>query len=128
MRIRNLLGGHAVLKFYWYPKCSTCRKAKAWLDQAGIDYETIDLVQETPSADTFEKWLTASDLPVRRFFNTSGMKYRELGLKDKMAELSVKEASDLLASDGMLVKRPLLIKDDQFLLNGFKETTYEGAF
>ncbi|OJG86546.1 arsenate reductase [Enterococcus raffinosus] len=86
------------------------------------------MVQETPSADTFEKWLTASDLPVRRFFNTSGMKYRELGLKDKMAELSVKEASDLLASDGMLVKRPLLIKDDQFLLNGFKETTYEGAF
>ena len=117
-----------MLKFYWYPKCSTCRKAKAWLDQAGIDYETIDLVQETPSADTFEKWLTASDLPVRRFFNTSGMKYRELGLKDKMAELSVKEASDLLASDGMLVKRPLLIKDDQFLLNCFKETTYEGAF
>ena len=117
-----------MLKFYWYPKCSTCRKAKAWLDQAGIDYETIDLVQETPSADTFEKWLTASDLPVRRFFNTSGMKYRELGLKDKMAELSVKEASDLLASDGMLVKLPLLIKDDQFLLNGFKETTYEGAF
>lgn len=117
-----------MLKFYWYPKCSTCRKAKAWLDQAGIDYETIDLVQETPSADIFEKWLTASDLPVRRFFNTSGMKYRELGLKDKMAELSVKEASDLLASDGMLVKRPLLIKEDQFLLNGFKETTYEGAF
>ncbi|MBX8938349.1 arsenate reductase family protein [Enterococcus gilvus] len=117
-----------MLKFYWYPKCSTCRKAKAWLDQAGIDYETIDLVQATPSADNFEKWLTASELPVRKFFNTSGMKYRELGLKDKMADLSVKEASELLASDGMLVKRPLLIKNDQFLLNGFKETTYEGAF
>ena len=117
-----------MLKFYWYPKCSTCRKAKAWLDQAGVDYETIDLIQETPSAATFEKRLTASEQPVRKFFNTSGMKYRDLGLKDKMADLSVKEASELLASDGMLVKRPLLIKNDQFLMNGFKETTYEGAF
>ena len=105
-----------MLKFYWYPKCSTCRKAKAWLEQADVQFETIDLVQDTPSADTFEKWITASGLPVRRFFNTSGMKYRELGLKDKMADLSVEEASELLASDGMLVKRP------------FKETTYERKF
>ena len=110
-----------MLKFYWYPKCSTCRKAKAWLEQADVQFETIDLVQDTPSADTFEKWITASGLPVRRFFNTSGMKYRELGLKDKMADLSVEEASEL-------VKRPLLIKDDQFLTNGFKETTYERKF
>ena len=117
-----------MLKFYWYPKCSTCRKAKAWLEQADVQFETIDLVQDTPSADTFEKWITASGLPVRRFFNTSGMKYRELGLKDKMADLSVEEASELLASDGMLVKRPLLIKDDQFLTNGFKGTTYERKF
>lgn len=117
-----------MLKFYWYPKCSTCRKAKAWLEQADVQFETIDLVQDTPSADTFEKWITASGLPVRRFFNTSGMKYRELGLKDKMADLSVEEASELLASDGMLVKRPLLIKDEQFLMNGFKETTYERKF
>ncbi|REC32171.1 hypothetical protein CF160_06815 [Enterococcus pseudoavium] len=114
-----------MLKFYWYPKCSTCRKAKAWLDQAGIDYETIDLIQETPSAADFENWLTTSELPIRRFFNTSGIKYRELGLKDQMADLSIKEASELLASDGMLVKRPLLIKDDQFLINGFKEADYE---
>ena len=117
-----------MLKFYWYPKCSTCRKAKAWLDQQGVAYETIDLIQETPSADTFEKWLAAGELPIRRFFNTSGMKYRELGLKDKLADLSVEEASELLASDGMLVKRPLLIKEDQFLLNGFNETTYERTF
>lgn len=117
-----------MLKFYWYPKCSTCRKAKAWLEQTGVDFETIDLVQDTPSADTFEKWITGSEQPVRKFFNTSGMKYRELGLKDKMADLSVKEASELLASDGMLVKRPLLIKNDQFLLNGFKDTTYERTF
>ncbi|MGM0167392.1 arsenate reductase [Enterococcus sp. AZ135] len=116
-----------MLKFYWYPKCSTCRKAKAWLDQAGVDYETIDLIQDTPSAAEFEKWLTASELPVRRFFNTSGMKYRELELKEKMADMSIEEASKLLASDGMLVKRPLLIKDDQFLLNGFKEATYESS-
>lgn len=117
-----------MLNFYWYPKCSTCRKAKAWLDQADVTYETIDLVQETPTAQQFEHWINASDLPVRRFFNTSGMKYRELGLKDKLADLSVKEASELLASDGMLVKRPLLIKNDQFLLNGFKEATYERTF
>ncbi|MDT2758414.1 arsenate reductase family protein [Enterococcus xiangfangensis] len=114
-----------MVKFYWYPKCSTCRKAKAWLDQAGVDYETVDLIQATPSADTFEQWLTASELPLRKFFNTSGMKYRELGLKDKLADLSVREASELLASDGMLVKRPLLIKNEQFLLNGFKEAAYE---
>lgn len=117
-----------MLKFYWYPKCSTCRKAKAWLDQAGVAYETIDLVQDTPSAASFEKWLFSSELPIRSFFNTSGMKYRELGLKDKMDELSVEEASELLASDGMLVKRPLLINKDQFLLNGFKEATYERTF
>lgn len=114
-----------MLKFYWYPKCSTCRKAKAWLDQQEIAYETIDLITETPTAAEFEKWVTMSGLPVRKFFNTSGMKYRELGLKDRMAELSIQEASELLASDGMLVKRPMLIKDDQFLLNGFKATAYE---
>lgn len=114
-----------MLKFYWYPKCSTCRKAKAWLDQENISYEAIDLIQATPQAAEFEKWLSTSQLPVRRFFNTSGMKYRELGLKDKMTELSIQAASELLASDGMLVKRPMLINNDQFVVNGFKESTYE---
>ncbi|OJG46855.1 arsenate reductase [Enterococcus hermanniensis] len=86
------------------------------------------MIEATPSNADFEQWISQSDLPIRRFFNTSGMKYRELGLKDKIADLSVTEASELLASDGMLVKRPLLIKNDQFLINGFKEETYEGAF
>lgn len=117
-----------MLKFYWYPKCSTCRKAKTWLDQQEVAYETIDLIEATPSKADFERWISQSELPIRRFFNTSGMKYRELGLKDKIADLSIAEASELLASDGMLVKRPLLIKNDQFLMNGFKKDTYEGAF
>ena len=86
------------------------------------------MIEATPSKADFERWISQSELPIRRFFNTSGMKYRELGLKDKIADLSIAEASELLASDGMLVKRPLLIKNDQFLMNGFKEDTYEGAF
>lgn len=115
-------------KFYWYPKCSTCRKAKAWLEENQVQFETIDLVQATPSQKGFEEWLTNSELPLRRFFNTSGMKYRELELKDKVPEMSIAEASELLASDGMLVKRPMIIKDDQFVVNGFKDTTYEEVF
>ena len=117
-----------MITFYWYPKCSTCKNAKAWLEANGIPYEAIDMIKEVPTKAQLLQWITSSGLPARRFFNTSGMKYRELGLKDKMADLSVEEASELLASDGMLVKRPLLIKDDQFLTNGFKETTYERKF
>lgn len=111
--------------FYWYPKCSTCKKAKAWLDQHNVSYQAIDMIQAPPAADTLDQWISGSDLPLRRFFNTSGMKYRELGLKDKIPEMTQAEACQLLASDGMLIKRPLLIKDDQVAVVGFKEDEYE---
>lgn len=112
---------------YWYPRCSTCKKAKAWLDGHGVAVETHDMIQEPPAAETLEKWLEESQLPIRRFFNTSGQKYRELGLKDQVPNLTVTEAAKLLATDGMLIKRPLLIKDGQVLAVGFKESDYEGA-
>lgn len=111
--------------FYWYPKCSTCKKAKVWLDQHDVKYDSADMVANPPTAEVLKKWMENSELPVRRFFNTSGMKYRELGLKDKVADFSVTEASELLSSDGMLIKRPLLVKGDKVLAVGFRESDYE---
>lgn len=112
---------------YWYPKCGTCKKAKAWLDSQQVMVQTVDMVQNPPSANQLSEWMTQSGLPIRRFFNTSGMKYRELGLKDRVADLTKEQACALLATDGMLIKRPILAKDGQFLAVGFKETDYEGA-
>ncbi|MGL9894244.1 arsenate reductase family protein [Enterococcus mundtii] len=114
--------------FYEYPKCSTCRKAKAWLDNHQVTYQAVDMVKDTPTAETIESWLKHSDVPLRRVFNTSGMKYRELGLKDQIDELSLIEASQLLSTDGMLIKRPLIVKDNQLVTIGFNEKIYEGAF
>lgn len=121
------LGGKRLYTFYWYPKCSTCKKAKAWLDEHQIVYQAVDMIQETPTAQTIETWFTNTDLPMRRLFNTSGMKYRELGLKSKIDGFSIQEASKLLATDGMLIKRPLLVKEDQVVIVGYNEKTYEGA-
>ncbi|MHC5268453.1 arsenate reductase family protein [Enterococcus sp. LJL98] len=115
-----------MMTLYWYPKCSTCRAAKKWLEAAGYEVQTIDLVTETPTAATIEQWLQQANLPIRRFFNTSGLKYRELGLKDFVNDYTIEEASQKLASDGMLLKRPILVKDHQFLTNGFKPEAYEG--
>lgn len=115
-----------MLTLYWYPKCSTCKKAKAWLDSQDIAVQTIDMVQNPPTAATLMHWMEESDLPIRRFFNTSGMKYREMGLKEQVPNLSLHEASELLASDGMLIKRPILVRNDKLLSIGFKETEYEG--
>lgn len=112
---------------YWYPKCSTCKKAKAWLEAQDVSFDTMDMIQNPPSASQLQTWMTASDLPIRRFFNTSGQKYREMGLKDQVPTFSVAEAAELLATDGMLIKRPLLVKDGQLLAIGFKEMDYEGA-
>lgn len=114
--------------FLWYPKCSTCRKAKAFLDSHQVDYQAVDMIQDTPSAEQLQEWLTASDLPIRRFFNTSGQKYRELGLKDQLADFTEAEAAKVLATDGMLIKRPLLLKDNQVQAIGFKEAEYENLF
>lgn len=119
--------GVKMYTFFWYPKCSTCKKAKAWLDEHQVKYETIDMIENPPTVKQLASWMEQSDLPVRRFFNTSGIRYREQGLKDKVNDFSIKEASELLATDGMLIKRPIFVKGDQFLANGFKESDYEGA-
>ncbi|MDT2755873.1 arsenate reductase family protein [Enterococcus asini] len=113
---------------YWYPKCSTCKKAKTWLEEHQVDFETYDMIQTPPDAKTIAHWFETSDLPLRRFFNTSGQKYRELGLKDQVPHLTSEEASVLLSSDGMLIKRPLLVKENQVVAIGFKETDYKGVF
>ena len=112
--------------FVQYPKCSTCRKAKAWLDDRGIDYVDRHIVEDNPTADELRTWNEMSGLPLRRFFNTSGMLYRDMQLKDKLPDMSVDEQLDLLASNGMLVKRPLVVLDDAVLV-GFREKEWEAA-
>ena len=110
--------------FVNYPKCSTCRKAKNWLDEHGIEYESRHIIDDNPAAEELREWWETSNLPLKRFFNTSGMKYRELKLKDKLPDMSEDEQLDLLATDGMLVKRPILVGDDVVLV-GFKIKEWE---
>lgn len=110
--------------FVQYPKCSTCRKAQKWLDEHNIEYESRHIIEDNPQADEIREWYNQSDLPLKRFFNTSGMKYRELKLKDKLPEMSEEEQFKLLATDGMLVKRPIIVGDD-FVLTGFKVKEWE---
>lgn len=110
--------------FIHYPKCTTCKRAKKWLDERGVDYTERHIVEDNPTAEELKAWHEKSGLPLKRFFNTSGMKYRELGLKDKLKDMSEEEQYKLLSSDGMLVKRPLLIHDDGVLV-GFKEKEWE---
>ena len=111
--------------FYEYPKCSTCRKAKAELDQLGLDVESINIKENPPSAQFLKELLVGSDLELKKFFNTSGQSYRSLGLKDKLPTLSFDEAVELLASDGMLIKRPVLVKDNQVLQLGHRKSYAE---
>ena len=110
--------------FLEYPKCSTCRKAKKWLDENGIAYEDRHIIEENPTKEELKEWYEKSGLPLKRFFNTSGMKYLELKLKDRLPDMSEDEQLTLLATDGMLVKRPLVIGDD-FVLTGFKEQQWK---
>lgn len=112
--------------FVWYPKCTTCQRARAWLDARGVSYEPRDIKLQNPTRDELAVWHAASGLPLRRFFNTSGLVYRELSLADKLPALSDGEQYELLASDGMLVKRPLLIGEG-FVLVGFREGDWEAA-
>lgn len=113
--------------FVEYPPCSTCKKAKAWLDAHGIAHVDRNIVEDNPRADELAAWHVRSGLPLRRFFNSSGMKYRELGIKAQLdAGMSDEDAYALLATDGMLVKRPLVIGDD-IVLVGFREATWEEA-
>ena len=110
--------------FLEYPKCSTCKKAKAWLEDAGVAFEDRYIVEQNPTAAELQAWHQKSGLPLKRFFNTSGLVYKDLGLKDKLPTMSEQEQYDLLASNGMLVKRPLVVGDD-FVLVGFKEAEWE---
>ena len=113
--------------FNEYPKCSTCKKAKKWLDDHEIRYDDRHIVENNPSKDELKVWLAKSNKPVRKFFNTSGQLYRELGLKDKLDAMSEDEQLEVLASDGMLIKRPLVVGDD-FVLSGFREKEWERQF
>ena len=112
-----------MLKFICYPKCTTCQKAKKWLDDKNIEYELRDIKLEKPTLEELTCWYNKSGLPLRKFFNTSGLLYKSLDLKNKLSTMSEDEMLKLLATDGMLVKRPLLIGDD-FVLVGFKETEW----
>ena len=106
--------------FLEYPQCSTCKKAKNWLESNGVEFEDRHIVENNPTAEELKVWYEKSGLPLKKFFNTSGLKYKELGLKDKLPNMTEKEQLNLLGTDGMLVKRPLVIGDD-FVLIGFKE-------
>ena len=110
--------------FICYPKCSTCQKAKAWLDRNNIMYTMRDIKQENPTYDELVKWHATSGLPLRKFFNTSGTLYKSLSLKDRLPGMSEEEQLRLLATDGMLVKRPILVGDG-FVLVGFKQDEWE---
>ena len=112
-----------MLTVYCYSRCTTCQKALKWLDEKGIGYKLIDIKADHPDEETLRKYHAMSGLPLKRFFNTSGIPYRELGLAKKLPEISEEGQFALLASDGMLVKRPLVIGDD-FVLTGFKENEW----
>lgn len=112
--------------FIEYPKCSTCKNAKKYLDSNNIKYTDRDIVNNTPTVEELSTYIKKSNLPINKFFNTSGIKYRELKLKDKLPSMSDKEKLTLLASNGMLVKRPLLITDNNVLI-GFKEKEWDNA-
>lgn len=110
--------------FIEYPKCTTCKKAKKWLDDHGLQYTDRHIKEENPTADELKTWHSKSGLPLKRFFNTSGVLYKEMHLKDRLPEMSEEDQFQLLATDGMLVKRPIIVTDDK-VLTGFKEKEWE---
>ena len=114
------------MQFICYPKCSTCRKAQSWLDEREIPYTLRLIREEKPTAEELRRWQQLSGLPLRRFFNTSGLQYKALKLKDRLPDMSEEEQLALMASDGMLVKRPILVGDG-FVLVGFKEDAWRAA-
>ena len=110
--------------FLEYPPCSTCKKAKKWLDDNGIVYTDRHIKEENPTYEELKSWLQSSGLPLKKFFNTSGLQYRALELKDKLPTMTEEEQLRLLAADGMLVKRPIIVTDDGRILTGFKEAEW----
>lgn len=110
--------------FLCYPKCSTCQKAKKWLDEHNIEYTQRHIAEDNPSYEELKEWYDESGLPLKKFFNTSGMLYKEMQLKDKLPSMPEEEQLELLASNGMLVKRPIVVKDN-IVLVGFKEAEWE---
>ena len=121
--IRVCWGRETMVKFICYPKCTTCQKAKKWLDDNNIEYELRDIKLDNPTLEELTEWYKNSGLPLKKFFNTSGLLYKSLELKDKLPTMTDEEMLNLLATDGMLVKRPLLIGQD-FVLVGFKEAEW----
>ncbi|WP_077625295.1 arsenate reductase family protein [Sediminibacillus massiliensis] len=113
--------------FYWYPNCGTCKKAKKWLDANQVEYNQVNLVDNTPSKEELGELIEASGLPIKKFFNTSGKKYRELGLKDKLKDAEEDEALEWLSSDGMLIKRPIVTNGEKVSV-GFKEEEFESKW
>ena len=111
--------------FLCYPKCTTCQKAKKWLDDNNITYELRDIKEQNPTYDELKSWYESSGLELKKFFNTSGLLYKSMSLKDKLPEMLDDEKLELLATDGMLVKRPLLVTDDGKILLGFRENNYQ---
>lgn len=110
--------------FLWYPKCSTCQNAKKWLERNEIKFQERHIVEEPPSKEELEKWIKQSGLEIKKFFNTSGLKYKELNLKEKLPNMSDTQKIELLSTNGMLIKRPLFI-NDKVVLVGFKEKQWE---
>lgn len=110
--------------FIEYPKCSTCKKAKKWLDEKQIPYTDRHIVEENPTYEELKEWYQKSGMPLKKFFNTSGLLYKELQLKDKLKDMSEEEQLKLLSTNGMLVKRPLVVDEDT-VLTGFKESEWE---
>ena len=115
---------NTMLKFICYPKCTTCQKAKKWLDDSGVKYDERDIKSNNPTYEELNTWHKMSGLDVRKFFNTSGLIYKSMALKDKLTVMAEDEMLKLLSTDGMLVKRPLLVGDDYVIL-GFKEAEYK---
>ena len=118
--------GRIKMLFIEYPKCTTCKRAKTWLDEHGLEYTDRHIKEANPTLAELKDWYQLSGLPLKKFFNTSGLKYKELGLKDKLPGMTEEEQLEQLASDGMLVKRPILVGDD-FVLVGFREAEWSRA-
>lgn len=118
-----MIGVINVATFVCYPKCTTCAKARAWLEARGLVFEVRDIKADNPTPEEIKSWRAKSGLPLDKFFNTSGNSYKNLGLREKLSGMSEEERINLLATDGMLVKRPIFVEDD-FVLVGFKETAW----